>query len=84
MLEAAQRRTSFHHQPEAQHPKSSAIHKSRRPITPSIGGKADIGQHLRADPERDDIFARAKRREAMRPLLRMVRDYGEARADELR
>ncbi|HEU5444249.1 MAG TPA: hypothetical protein VFU70_01675 [Pseudolabrys sp.] len=27
MLEAVTR-TSFHHQPEAQHPKSSAIHKS--------------------------------------------------------
>jgi hypothetical protein len=27
--------TSFHHQPEAQHPKSSAIHKKRRPIIPS-------------------------------------------------
>jgi hypothetical protein len=27
--------TSFHHQPEAQHPKSSAIHKFARPITPS-------------------------------------------------
>jgi hypothetical protein len=30
-------RTSFHHQPEAQHPKSSAIHKLGRPITPSFG-----------------------------------------------
>jgi hypothetical protein len=30
-----------HHQPEAQHPKSSAIHKLGRPITPSIGAKAD-------------------------------------------
>src|SRR5262245_10007699 len=40
MLEAALR-TSFHHQPEAQHPKSSAIH-SRRPITPSSGPKADM------------------------------------------
>jgi hypothetical protein len=29
-------RTSFHHQPEAQHPKSSAIHKLGRPITPSV------------------------------------------------
>jgi hypothetical protein len=28
--------TSFHHQPEAQHPKSSAVHKLGRPITPSI------------------------------------------------
>jgi hypothetical protein len=27
MLEAVFSRTSFHHQPEAQHPKSSAIHK---------------------------------------------------------
>jgi hypothetical protein len=31
-----------HHQPEAKHPKSSAIHKLGRPITPSIGGKADM------------------------------------------
>jgi hypothetical protein len=30
------------HQPEAQHPKSSAIHKLGRPITPSFGGEADI------------------------------------------
>jgi hypothetical protein len=30
--------TSFHHQPEAQHLKSSAIHKLGRPITPSFGG----------------------------------------------
>jgi hypothetical protein len=35
-------RTSFDHQPEAQHPKSSAIHKLSRPITPSHRGKADI------------------------------------------
>jgi hypothetical protein len=33
--------TSFHHQPEAQHPKSSAIHKLGRPITPSVGSLAD-------------------------------------------
>jgi chaperonin GroL len=31
-----ERLASFHHQPEAQHPKSSAIHKLR-PITPSMG-----------------------------------------------
>src|SRR5262249_49570853 len=31
--------TSFHHQPEAQHPKSSAIHKLGQPITPSKGQK---------------------------------------------
>ena len=30
--------TSFHHQPEAQHLKSSAIHKLGRPITPSFEG----------------------------------------------
>jgi hypothetical protein len=34
--------TSFHHQPEAQHPKSSAIHKLGRPITPSFRGEADM------------------------------------------
>jgi hypothetical protein len=39
-------RTSFHHQPEAQHPKSSAIHKlpADYPIFPS---KADISRHAR-------------------------------------
>ena len=37
--------TSFHHQPEAQHPKSSAIHKLGRPITPSVTPIADIGKH---------------------------------------
>src|SRR6516164_9042795 len=34
--------TSFHHQPEAQHPKSSAIHKLGRPITPSFGMGAAV------------------------------------------
>jgi hypothetical protein len=33
-------RTSFHHQPEAQHPKSSDIHKNAQPITPSLGQRA--------------------------------------------
>jgi hypothetical protein len=33
MLEAVTR-TSFHQQPEAQHPKFSDIHKLGRPITP--------------------------------------------------
>jgi hypothetical protein len=37
-------RTSFHHQPEAQHPKSSAIHKLGRPITPSFWGEAEMRQ----------------------------------------
>jgi hypothetical protein len=36
MLEAVTTVTSFHHQPEAQHLKSSAIHKLGRPITPSF------------------------------------------------
>ena len=31
--------TSFHHQPEAQHPKYSANH-NRRPITPSYEGQS--------------------------------------------
>jgi len=34
--------TSFHHQPEAQHPKSSAIHKLGRPITPSLSPIASL------------------------------------------
>ena len=34
--------TSFHHQPEAQHLKSSAIHKLGRPITPSFRREADM------------------------------------------
>src|SRR5262245_64315418 len=41
MLEAVTTGTSFQHQPEAQHPKSSATHNCR-PITPSFGGKADM------------------------------------------
>src|SRR5215471_3749121 len=32
-------RTSFHHQPEAQHPKSSSYPQAGRPITPSFGTK---------------------------------------------
>ena len=37
-------RTSFHHQPEAQHPKSSAIHKlpADYPIYPDIGTRFDV------------------------------------------
>jgi len=43
MLEAVTR-TSFHHQPEAQHPKSSAIHKLQAdyPIFGSILLKKDF------------------------------------------
>jgi hypothetical protein len=41
MLEAAST-ASFHHQPEAQHPKIFSYPQERRPITPSFGGKADI------------------------------------------
>ena len=36
-------RTSFHHQPEAQHQISSYQHAGR-PITPSIGGQADYAR----------------------------------------
>jgi hypothetical protein len=46
MLEAAK---ASHHQPEAQHPKSSSYPQERRPITPSFGGKADIDQLLLID-----------------------------------
>jgi len=35
-------RTLFHHQPQAQHPKSFSYPQERRPITPSFGGKVDI------------------------------------------
>jgi hypothetical protein len=34
--------TPFHYQPEAQHPKIFQLSTSRRPITPSFGGKADM------------------------------------------
>ena len=40
MLEAVKCETSFHHQPEAQHPKSSAIHKNAGRLS-----------HLLANPE---------------------------------
>jgi hypothetical protein len=39
--------TSFHHQPEAQHPKSFSYPQERRPITPSLGLK-EMSRHLRA------------------------------------
>jgi hypothetical protein len=45
-------RTSFHHQPEAQHPKSSAIHKLGRPITPS-DKTGDKDAHLKRDAKSD-------------------------------
>jgi hypothetical protein len=38
--------TSFHHQPEAQHPKSSAIHKDRPADYPIYWHKAGICRHL--------------------------------------
>jgi hypothetical protein len=34
-------RTSFHHQPQAQHPKSSAIHKNAGRL-PHLSGEPDI------------------------------------------
>ena len=33
--------TSFHHQPEAQHPKSISFPQAGRPITPSFWGTPD-------------------------------------------
>ena len=41
-------RTSFHHQPEAQHP-NFQLSTAGRPITPSFGSKADISQRLADD-----------------------------------
>jgi hypothetical protein len=41
MLEAVTTDLVFHHQPEAQHPKSSAIHNLGRPITPSVRGNSE-------------------------------------------
>ena len=41
-------RTLFHHQPQAQHPKSFSYPQERRPITPSFGGKADLAEYLSA------------------------------------
>ncbi len=38
-------RTSFHHQSEAQHPKSSAIHKSPADY-PIFGSKADVASSI--------------------------------------
>src|SRR6516165_1488090 len=53
-------RTSFHHQPEAQHPKSSAVHKLGRPITPSIlpiATKIGSGATCRDVPFSDSCIA---------------------------
>jgi hypothetical protein len=41
-------RTSFHHQPEAQHPKSSAIHKLGRADYPIFRREADINRQARS------------------------------------
>ncbi len=35
-------RTSFHHQPEAQHPQIFSYPQVQRPITPSLGHLADM------------------------------------------
>jgi hypothetical protein len=55
-------RTSFHHQPEAQHPKSSAIHKlpADYPIfAPGSGRRADIdGRQVRAISRRERLQQR--------------------------
>ena len=42
-------RTSFHHQPEAQHP-NLQLSTSCRPITPSIGATADIDRQWGLKP----------------------------------
>jgi hypothetical protein len=53
-------RTSFHHQPEAQHPNSSAIHKLAGRLPPSLGLIPDMGQRpaqavpVANDPEGDN------------------------------
>jgi len=47
--------TSFHHQPEAQHLKSSAIHKLGRPITPSFGVKRTC-HHEQGNQGGDPVF----------------------------
>ena len=51
-------RTSFHHQPEAQHPKSSAIHKlpADYPIFRGKSGRAaDITGTTEFDPSRSAV-----------------------------
>jgi hypothetical protein len=47
MLEAAQREPRFHHQPEAQHPKSPAIHKP--------GGGHELEQRSQDQPAQPQI-----------------------------
>src|SRR5215467_9794079 len=63
-------RTSFHHQPEAQHPKSSSYPQAGRPSTPSFGGKADIRRRLLWSTLR--LF----RRQLVRQLRPLVFDHG--------
>jgi hypothetical protein len=46
-------RTSFHHQPEAQHPKSSAIHKLGRPIIPSLVREAVVRTQTASRDEKE-------------------------------
>jgi hypothetical protein len=47
MLEAAKCETSFYHQPEAQHPKPSAVHNAR--LVPQCGKKENSPAFLRIE-----------------------------------
>ena len=60
--------TSFHHQPEAQQRKSSAIHKKRRPITLSIG-RTSFG-HQKHGPALGRAILLCKQRSAYNPKRR--------------
>jgi len=53
--------TSFHHQPEAQHPKSSAIHKDRPADYPIYWHKADM-RRCAANVRTDRLIVMSLRR----------------------
>jgi hypothetical protein len=69
MLEAAKCETSFHHQPEAQHPKSSAIHKIAGRL-PHLSGHSRHGLtrcwfgSVANDPKRASLWRCIKRLDA--------------------
>ena len=67
--------TSFHHRPEAQHPKSSAIHKNAGRLPRSFGELADGGRQSNAGGAQGETGGWAWRR-AQQEALTILFDLG--------
>src|SRR6516165_7709315 len=72
-------RTSFHHQPEAQHP-NFQLSTAGRPITPSFGSKADISDVQRLatrrkmyEAQRSPFIVRCPAHRQLSPVLTILR-----------